>query len=325
LERELVLAEKNNIKIVDILSSDYPEILRQIHFPPVVLYISGSEIDQKSKHFGIVGSRNADAYAFDVIQNIVPTLISNKWVIVSGGANGADTMAHRMTLNHGGRTVVVLGSGLLCPYPANNIDLFKTVVDSGSTVISPFPLNRQPDRGTFPARNRIISGLSMGCLVVQAAVKSGALITARCALEQGRLVFAVPGKINDKLSDGCNELIKQGAKLVCGPNDILEEFGELQQYKHSQNEPASEDYMPGENSPAKTFKPARKIERQIDILGAGFGQCDDVVLCNIDKICTLDELLDKTGLSFDELQDRLFNLQLEGKIKQNFSGAWEKT
>jgi DNA processing protein len=324
LDRELVLAEKNNIKIVDILSSDYPEILRQIHFPPVVLYISGVDIDQKSKHFGIVGSRNADTYAFDVIQNIVPTLISNKWVIVSGGANGADTMAHRTTLNQGGRTVVVLGSGILCPYPANNIDLFKTIVDSGSTIISPFPLNRQPDRGTFPARNRIISGLSMGCLVVQAALKSGALITARCALEQGRLVFAVPGKVDDKLSAGCNELIKQGAKLVCSANDILEEFGEYLQDGYMQAEPISADHMSGENRPTKTFKPARKIEHQVDILGAGSGQCDDVVLCSIDKICTLDELLAKTGLNFDELQDRLFNLQLEGKIKQNFSGAWEK-
>ena len=310
LERELLLAEKNNVKIVDILSSDYPDILRQIHFPPTVLYVSGAMIDQKSKHFGVVGSRAADVYAFDAIKNIVPTLVSNGWVIVSGGANGADTMAHRATLNSEGKTVVVLGSGLMCPYPANNIDLFKTVVDKGSTVVSPFPLTRQPDRGTFPARNRIISGLSLGCLVVQAAVKSGALITARCALEQGRLVFAIPGRIDDKLSSGCNELIKQGAKVVCNSNDILEEFGE--------------------NLPSGVFKPATRVERHAEIIKEESScgvcdQCEDTVLCSIDKVCTLDELLIKTGLDFEALQDRLFNLQLEGKIRQNFAGAWEKT
>ncbi|KKQ11637.1 MAG: DNA-processing protein DprA [Candidatus Babeliales bacterium] len=304
LEQELILAEKNGIKIVDILSSEYPEILRQIHFPPIVLYVSGAMFDQQAKHFGVVGARMADEYALHAIQNILPTLISNGWVIVSGGASGADTMAHKTTLNSGGKTVVVLGSGLLCPYPETNIDLFKTVVNSGGTVVSPFPLKRQPDKGTFPARNRIISGLSSGCLVVQAAIKSGALITARCALEQGRLVFAVPGRIDDNLSAGCNELLKQGAKLVCHANDILEEFGEC--------------------LPQGLFKPAVSIDRQMEIGKSSCDQCDDIVLCSLDKSATFDELLIKTGLDFSELQDKLFGFQLEGKVKQNFTGAWEK-
>jgi DNA processing protein len=305
LEEELALAEKNNVKIVDILSSEYPEILRQIHFPPIVLYFSGGMFDQQAKHFGVVGARNSDEYGFHAIQSIVPTLISNGWVIVSGGANGADTMAHQITLNSGGKTVVVFGSGLLRPYPENNINLFKAVVDSGGSVISPFPLNRRPDKGTFPARNRIISGLSSGCLVVQAAIKSGALITARCALEQGRLVFAIPGKIDDNLSAGCNELLKQGAKLVCHSNDILEEFGEC--------------------LPQGLFKPSVSIDRQMKIVENNCDQCNDIVLCCLDKSQTFDELMVKTGLDFAELQDKLFGFQLEGKVKQNFTGAWERT
>lgn len=304
LEQELILAEKNDIKIVDILSLDYVPLLRQIHVPPVVLYFSGALIDQQVKHLGIVGSRGADDYALHVIENIVPVLVSNGWVIVSGGANGADTMAHKATLNSNGKTVVVLGSGILCPYPENNIDLFYDISNRGGTIVSPFPLKRSPDKGTFPARNRIISGLSLGCLVVQAAAKSGALITANCALEQGRQVFAVPGRIDDKLSAGCNELIKQGAKVVCNSNDILEEFGE--------------------NLPAGIFRPAVTVHRQVSIDAKPNDQCEDVVLCKLDKSATIDELIIKTGLDFNQLQDKLFGLQLEGKVKQNFTGAWEK-
>lgn len=301
LNQEFDFAEKHNIKIVDILSADYPEILRHIHVPPIILYFCGASIDQSARHFAVVGSRSANDYSMHVIESILPALISNGWVIVSGGAIGADTIAHKATLNMRGRTVVVLGSGILNPYPESNLNLFKAVVDGGGSIISPFPLRRAPDKGTFPARNRIISGLSLGCLVVQAAAKSGALITAQCALDQGRLVFAVPGTIDDKLSAGCNELIKQGAKLVCNSNDILEEFGE--------------------HLPVGRYKPALKIEQQMIIEK---DSCEDIVLCKLDKTCTFDELVIKTGLDFTELQDRLFTLQLEGKVRQNFTGAWEK-
>jgi DNA processing protein len=301
LDRELDLADKNSVKIVDILSDEYPPLLRQIHVPPIVLYFLGALIDRDARHFAVVGSRAANDYSVHVIQTILPTLISNGWAIVSGGAVGADTMAHEAALNAAGKTVAVLGSGLLCPYPESNLNLFKSIANEGGAIISPFSLKKAPDRGTFPARNRVISGLSLGCLVVQAAAKSGALITAQCALDQGRLVFAVPGPIDDKLSVGCNELIKQGAKLVCNADDILEEFGE---HLH-----------------CGRYRPAVKVEQQVLFEK---DCCEDAVLCELNKISTLDELVVKTGLDFAELQDRLFTLQLEGKVSQNFTGAWER-
>lgn len=304
LERELFLAEKNDIKIVNIFDTDYPGLLQHIHSPPLILYFSGALIKQDTKCFAIIGARAADDYSLYVIETVVPTLVANGWSIVSGGANGADTMAHRVTLDVGGKTVVVLGSGSLSPYPKSNIELFKIIVNNGGTIISPFPIQKSPDKSTFPLRNRVISGLSRGCLVTQAAVRSGALITANFALEQGRLVFAAPGRISDRLSAGCNELIKQGAKLVCNASDILEEFGE--------------------ELPRGVFKPAVNIEQQFTSSKNECDICEDVVLSSLDGISSIDELTIKTGLDFVELQNRLFNLQLEGKVRQNFAGVWEK-
>jgi len=302
LDTELFLLEKNGIKIICIFDDFYPECLRHIHCPPVILYYSGRELSRDFRGFAIVGSRDADDYARQTIQNIVPTLVLNKWQIVSGGAVGADTMAHKAALDAGGQTVAVLGSGLLRPYPEDNINLFKIIAEKGGTVISPFSLNTEPDRWHFPSRNRIISGLSQGCLVVQAAARSGALITAHDALDQGRAVFAVPGRIDDKLSVGCNKLIKQGAMLVCDVNDILEEFGE--------------------GLPGKMFKPAVKIQELQSSISDADNQ--DIVLCKLGAVLSIDELLVKTGLDLYELQDRLFQLQLEGKVRQTFTGAWEK-
>lgn len=302
LDTEIFLLEQHGIKIVGIFDAFYPENLRHIHCPPIILYYSGAIIDPKIKALAIVGSRNADDYSWQVIQNIVPTMVANGWGIVSGGALGADTIAHKITVNSNGRTIAVLGSGLLCPYPESNTYLFEEIVNSGGTVVSSFPLKMSPRKEHFPARNRIISGLSQGCLVVQAAAKSGALITANYAMEQGRSVFAVPGRVDDSLSVGCNNLLKQGAKLVCDAGDILEEFGEALS--------------------AGFFKPALKIEEVQQPLVMSTTQ--DIVLSQLASVSTIDELVVKTGLELNEIQDRLFQLQLEGIIRQTFTGAWEK-
>lgn len=223
LNHELDLIKKYKIKVVTILDDDYPESLAHIYLPPPVLYCLGSPIGKEFK-LAIVGSRKASSYSQKVCNSIVKDLVNKKITIVSGGARGADAMAHKATLDCGGKTIAVLGSGLLKPYPKENITLFREIIKKGGTIVSPFPLATEPLRGNFPARNRIIAGLSEGCIVVQAAEKSGASITANFALEQGKQVYAVPGSIFDEFSEGCHSLIKQGAKLVSNTNDILEEL-----------------------------------------------------------------------------------------------------
>ncbi|KKQ33202.1 MAG: protecting protein DprA protein [candidate division TM6 bacterium GW2011_GWF2_37_49] len=302
LETELCLLEQSDIKIVSIFDEYYPENLRHIHCPPTILYYSGEKIDTDLKSLAIVGSRKADDYAWRVIQSIVPTMVANGWSITSGGALGADTIAHEVALDCGGKTIAVLGSGLMCQYPESNKSLFEQIVKKSGTVVSPFPLKMAPRKEHFPARNRIISGLSQGCLVVQAAAKSGALITANYAMEQGRSVFAIPGRVDDLLSAGCNSLLKQGAKLVCDAGDILEEFGE--------------------SLSAEFFKPALKLSEKQHSLP--ISSSHDVVLSKLTSGCTIDELILKTGLCLQELQDLLFQLQLNGIIHQTFTGAWEK-
>jgi DNA processing protein len=225
LEQELELVKKYNIKVIDILDDDYPESLKNIYHPPIVLYVKGRKLNPTAPRIAIVGSRNANEYAKKVIEKIVPPLTECGFEIVSGGALGVDAMAHQTTLDCSGTTHIIFGSGLMQPYPEQNKELFRKVVKSGGTLISPFPLRTTPSRGTFPARNRVIAGLAQGCIVVQAAKKSGALITAQFALDQGRQVFAIPGPINNELSAGCHKLIQDGAKLVSCVNDIFEEFG----------------------------------------------------------------------------------------------------
>ena len=298
-EQELSLLFQHRMRFLTLFDAEYPEILKQIHAPPLVIYLQGGSFADSSKRLGFVGSRLASSYAAQVIKHLVPPLVEHQWVIVSGGAEGADTMAHETALAVGGKTIAVLGSGLLCPFPASNRVLFQRIVDSGGIVMSPFPLRVPPDRGTFPARNRIISGLSLGCVIVQAAKRSGALITANFALEQGRQVFAVPGLINESLSDGCHALIKQGAKLVNTVGDIVEEFGESW---HRTPSADAETYMPGRS--AAVIK--------------------DPLLMHMGQPLSLDELSLKTGLDVMTLQDKLFMLQLEGKARQLFTGMWER-
>ncbi len=302
LEQECSLIDKHNVRIVSILDGEYPEILKQIHLPPIILYCRGRTFLDQAKRISIVGSRKADSYAQNIISALIPALVAHSWHIVSGGAEGADTMAHRATLDAGGRTLVVFGSGFLHPYPTSNIKLFEEVLQNDGILVTPFSLNTPPDKTTFPARNRIVSGLSHGCVVVRAAAKSGALITAQFALEQGRHVFAVPGSINDDLSLGCHHLIQQGAKLVNNSQDILEDFGQLI---------------------TEPLKSAVTMPPQPSFVGVKKEQ--DPVLRELTGICTLDELSFKTNLDLDTLQQKLFELQLDGKVRQTFTGSWEKS
>lgn len=287
LEQELQLLKQHDISWLTLLDQDYPALLKEIHLPPPILYVQGST-DFQEQSLAFVGSRATSGYGKKVVQTLVPDLVAQNWTIVSGGAYGIDTIAHQAAVDAGGKTVAVLGSGLLQKYPADNKKLFEAILANNGSIVSSFPLMMQPLPHNFPARNRIISGLSQGSVIVRAAQKSGALITAHYALQQGRRVFAVPGLIDDPLSAGCHDLLRKGAILVDSANAIFEEFGQKDQ----------------------------KTEQQPLVFADPL-----VVLCQQPK--TVDELLILTDLTENKLNDRLFELQLEGKLQQNFIGLWQ--
>ncbi|MDD4954706.1 MAG: DNA-processing protein DprA [Candidatus Omnitrophica bacterium] len=223
LEKELESIARENIEVIDIFDKDYPSLLKEIAHPPLVLYVKGDKKLLNEHLFAIVGSRIPTVYGLLSAKEFATKLASLGLVIVSGLARGIDSAAHKGALLKG-KTIAVLGSGFMNIYPGENAGLAKDIARNGA-IVSEFPLYEVPRKENFPRRNRIVSGLSLGVLVVEAAEKSGALITAHLSLEQNREVFAIPGKIDSPLSRGSHNLIKEGAKLVDSVDDILEELG----------------------------------------------------------------------------------------------------
>jgi DNA processing protein len=224
LDQQLQDVKAKGISLLTWDSPGYPDYLREVDAPPPLLYVVGDlqEIDRWA--VAVVGTRRVSAYGRQVTEELVTTLVQNGVTIVSGLARGIDAIAHRTALACGGRTIAVLGSGPDNIYPPENRDLARQIVRGHGAVITEYALGTAPDASNFPPRNRIISGFSLGVVVIEAGDPSGALITARFAMEQGRDVFAVPGNINSLTSKGTNRLIQQGAKLVMGAEDILEEL-----------------------------------------------------------------------------------------------------
>ena len=297
LKQELELIDKHAIRICTIADADYPPSLRLIHMPPPVLYIKGT-LPANVKGLAIVGSRNAQSYVHRALKMIIPPLCQQGWQIVSGGALGADTFAHELTLAHGGITHAVLGAGLLHLYPVSNKKLFAKILESGGALITTFAMNELPHPGNFPARNRVIAGLSKGCLIAQAALKSGARITANFALEQSKEIFVIPGPIDIPDNEGGHALIKQGAQLVTSAEDILQEFGEFKTL-------------------TQKIIPSDIYEENQPNMSAG----DEILLLCTFPVST-EHLVESTNLSLFDLQVRLFDLQIEGKITQDLSGLW---
>ena len=221
---ELRSARKHAIELITILDSGYPENLGNIYDPPAVLYVKGAFLAHDYNSVAVVGSRRPSFYGLSTAQRLSGELAAYGLTVVSGLARGIDTASHKGALGAGGRTIAVLGSGLLRLYPQENKRLAEDIARHGA-LISEYSLETPPLARNFPRRNRIISGLSLGVVVVEAARNSGALITADTALEQSREVFAIPGKMDSATSVGCHRLIKEGAKLVSGVDDILDEIG----------------------------------------------------------------------------------------------------
>ena len=283
--------EKSGIKVFRSVDEDYPSNLKSIPDFPPVLYVRGSIEEQDQKAIAIVGSRTATQYGMNMAEELAYGLAMRGVTVVSGMARGIDTYAHRGALQAGGRTVAVLGCGVDISYPPENKNLIDKVVKSGA-VISEFAAGMKPLPANFPARNRIISGLSMGVVVVEAAEKSGALITVDFALEQGRDVFAVPGNASSMVSEGTNRLIKDGAKLITCVDDILEEFGTIKENGIRKERPKVKEY-------------------------AGLDDDERRLVENLDDDPThIENLLKKTGYNIQKVNTILTMLEMKGVLKQ---------
>jgi DNA processing protein len=282
VDRSIEWASQPGQNILTLADAAYPQALLEIADPPSLLYVRGNPALLQKRGLAMVGSRNATPQGLQTAENFAKTLAGKGLCIISGLALGIDAAAHRGALAAGGETIAVIGTGADRIYPARNKELALAIVERGA-VISEFPLGTPAIAANFPRRNRIISGLSRGVLVVEAAPESGSLITARLAGEQGREVFAIPGSIHSPVARGCHKLIKQGAKLVETANDVLEELGNFEL-------PARQV----ETSPASGEHP----------LLAALGHAP----------CSLDDLLEYTGQNANQLLPELLVLELSGQI-----------
>jgi len=226
VDKQIEIARANNVQILLESHADYPPLLKETHDPPGVLFVRGSLLPGDQLAVAIVGTRHASRYGMKQATALATSLARSGITVVSGMARGIDSAVHRATLAAGGRTIAVLASGVLAPYPPENVELADEIANQGCLMSEAAP-KMPPISGMFPQRNRIISGLTLGTIVVEAAARSGALITARHAWEQNREVFAVPGPIDSRLSEGPHRLIRDGAKLVSSIDDVLEELGPL--------------------------------------------------------------------------------------------------
>lgn len=269
LKGELNRISEFGCKVVVASDPEYPPLLKEIYDPPVVLYVKGNLLPSDKNSVAMVGSRMTTPYGTETTRRLAYQLAYLGVTVVSGGARGIDTAAHQGALNGKGRTIAVLGTGLNVIWPSENKELFDRIAANGA-LVTQFPFNRKGDKQTFPIRNRIVAGMTLGTVVVEANLTSGSLITANFATEYGRQVFAVPGRIDSPRSKGCHDLIKQGAKLCEGAEDILSEFEYL---FPSSNKPAS---------PAQTgFLPALELseneKRAYDALSSEEVSIDDVI------------------------------------------------
>jgi len=280
--QSLEWASQPNQHILTLADAAYPRALLEIPDPPSVLYVRGAPALLQKPGLAVVGSRNATPQGLKTAESFARTLAAQGLTIVSGLALGIDAAAHQGALQASGNTVAVIGTGADRIYPARNRDLALNIAEHGA-IVSEFPLGTPAIAANFPRRNRIISGLARGVLVVEAAPESGSLITARLAAEQGREVFAIPGSIHSVVAHGCHKLIKQGAKLVETAQDILEEFGQW-----TDSDPAPQ---PDSNN------------------------SDNGILAAIGHDpCGLDDLIARTGLAADQLLGELLTLELAGHI-----------
>ena len=291
VEKELSLLKEVGGTILTLKDDAYPKRLKDIYDPPAVLYVRGELRKEDDLAVSIVGSRKTSPYGRGITERVSQELARHGVTIVSGMARGIDSLAHWGAISAGGRTIAVLGCGVDVIYPSENRNLFKKIIDHGA-VLSEFRMGSPPEAGHFPRRNRIISGLSLGVVVVEASAKSGSLLTAGYALEQGREVFAVPGNVGFNGSRGTNRLIKEGAKMVESCEDILEEI--LPQWKREE-EVAQKAKDPDQDLPEEERILYRLLE---------------------EAPLHIDAIIQESGFEPGKVSSLLLNLELKGLISQ---------
>ena len=288
VDNDLLWLEKNNSRLLTWDDADYPPLLREIYDPPYVIYVQGDVALLSKRQMAIVGTRNPSAAARTLARQFAKELAAGGVVITSGLALGIDAASHEGALDAGRPTIAVVGTGLKSVYPREHDKLAARIVAEGGALVSEFPLDMPPKAIHFPMRNRIISGLSVGVLVVEAAVRSGSLITARLALEQNRDVFAIPGSIHNPLARGCHQLIRQGARLVETAQDILEEI-----------------HLPVRPFSALPEKEAVDLDPELQRVLTQIGY----------EVTALDVIILRSQLTAAEVSSMLLPLELEGYVR----------
>ena len=300
VEKDLAWLQQDGNHILTMQDPLYPPLLREIPDPPPILFVLGNVELLTSLQFAMVGSRNPSPNGIETAREFAADLCRHGLIITSGLALGIDAAAHTGALDNDGSTLAVMGTGPDQVYPARHRQLAQRIADNGA-ILTEFPIGTPPLAENFPRRNRIISGLSIGTLVVEAAQRSGSLITARMALEQGREVFAVPGSIHNPLARGCHMLIRQGAKLVEDTQDILEELGPLSAAALSRRRPATD-------TTGKTVVMDKQHAQVLDQMGS-----DPIYI---------DLLVERTGLTAEVLSSMLLVLELHNQVASVPGGSY---
>ena len=300
VERDLAWLENPGNLVVNHRDLAYPDLLKEIHDPPYLIFVKGNASILNCQQISMVGSRRPTAAGKKIACSLARDLVAYGFVVTSGLALGIDSMCHQGALEGQGRTVAVLGNGLDTIYPKKNTQLADAILESGA-LISEFPVGTPPQRHNFPVRNRIISGLGIGTIVVEAALRSGSLITARLAAEQGRDVFAVPGSILNPMSEGCHWLLKQGARLTESVTDVIEESG----IDISHRRLVSEAVVNNNEFPLSMDKNHHVL---LEVMGF--------------EPVTVDDLVQTSGLTTAEVSSMLLNMELSGVLESQLDGTF---
>ena len=309
LEREERLLAQYHAEFIPWDAPDYPTLLKPLADPPIGLTFLG-QYRCEQPNIAVVGTRQPTRYGRQMARQLAVSLTKLGFCVVSGMARGIDTEAHQGALEAGGKTIAVLGCGPDIVYPPENLPLYRKLIENGA-VVSEFPFGRRADRQTFPMRNRVIAGLCHATVVIESAKSGGAMITARFAAEQGRTVFAVPGRIDQPASVGCHHLIRDGATLLTSVEDIIDDL----RYAH----PGTCSATPTSRAPKQPFLPSQPLPKDLSETERRVADCFEA-----GSICAHDSVLEATGLAMQEVSSALMLLEIKGVLAKRIDGAYER-